>query len=297
MKRMKLILMCSKEIGFECLKALISLDRNSIVGVLTVPDQADTRSHHYLINELCYQTKIPIHTVSNKKDAEILIHSYNPDICLVIGWYWLISKEVLNTVPKIIGIHNSFLPKYRGASPLVWQIINGGCIINDVSYVGCSFFTIAPGMDTGDIWVQYKIRLDFDDYISDVIRKMNKKTVSVLKKMWLEILSDKYTPKPQVGIPSYCAQRIPEDGKVDWQKSAVQIYNFVRAQSHPYPGAFTLFKGKKIYLWRVWLGEEEYYGTPGQVAQMTSGGVHVICGDNKSIILETDVLNSIKTRL
>jgi len=294
---MKTLFMCSKEIGFECLKALTSIDRDSIVSVLTISDQDDARSYYHLINDLCNYAKIPLHTVSSKKESEILIQKYNPDLCLVICWYWLISKEVLDVVPKIIGIHNSILPKYRGGSPLVWQIINGGHVINDVPYVGSSFFTITKDMDAGDIWAQYKIRLDFNDYIDDVIKKMNKKTTSILKEMWLKILSNKHIPKPQIGTPSYCAQRIPEDGKINWSKSAVQIYNFIRAQSHPYPGSFTMFKGKKLYLWRARLGEEKYYGTPGQVALVASDGTHVICGDNKSVIFETNVLNSIKIRL
>jgi methionyl-tRNA formyltransferase len=101
--------------------------------------------------------------------------------------------------------------------------------------------------------------------------------------------------------------RTPEDGLIDWNKPSHSVYNFIRAQSEPYPGAFTIFEGKKLIIWKAHPSPITYYGTPGQVAKASHEGVYVICGDNTPLVCDfveydgkkdtaSKTIKSIKTR-
>jgi len=288
---MKTVLLCSKQLGVDCLKALLKLESCDLAAVLTVKEKADTRSHYDSIEAICGRTNTPLYSISGEKETEAILQQYSPDICMVACWYRLLNQKILDAVPEIIGIHHSLLPKYRGGSPLVWQIINGEPV------VGSSLFSIGEGVDAGKIWGQYKLVLDPNDYVKDVEKKLNNGILTVFKEKWPRIISGDYNPRPQTGTPSYCAQRIPKDGKIDWQWTASEIYNFIRAQSDPYPGAFTMFKGEKLHFWKATVDEYKYYGTPGQVARIKNGKAYLICGDNKAVVVDAGPLNSIKIRL
>lgn len=272
----------SKKLGLNCLKTMYNLSKETLIGVVTFDDTADGRGKLSDFTDFCSTNEIPLFVAKNRSDSEKIIQSQRPDICIVVGWYWLIGNETLNDVPYgLLGIHNSLLPKYRGGSPLIWSIINGE------KNVGFSMFSFTEGMDEGDVWFQYKFELKQKDDIESVLEKFDTGAVELLKKKYKKILSGELKPKPQNHQEAtYCAQRKPDDGIIDWNKSANQIFNFIRAQSHPYPGAFTIYKNKKLIIWKAIINSETYFGTAGQVARISNEGVTVICGDNKSITIK-----------
>lgn len=283
MKKIERVLFIgSKQLGLDCLKAMYNQSKEKLIGVLTFDDTSDGRSKFYDFTEFCSTTEIPMFIAKNKSESEKIIKKQKPDICFVVGWYWLFSKEILKEVPNgFLGMHNSLLPKYRGGSPLNWSIINGE------KNIGFSMFTVTEGMDEGDIWFQYKFELKQEDDVNSILKKIEKAAVEAIKHNYNKILTGKLKPQPQNHQnATYCAQRKPEDGRIDWNKSSTQIYNFIRAQSYPYPGAFTIYKNKKLIIWKAIINEETYYGTPGQVARISDKGVVVICGDNKSITIK-----------
>lgn len=299
----KILFIGSKQLGLNCLKAMHKISPKTLLAVLTFDDSSDTRSKYTDFGEYCNSNAIPFLTAKNRKDSEKIIEAQKPDMCIVVGWYWLVGSHVLKQVRHgLLGIHNSVLPKYRGSAPLVWGIIN------EEKRLGFSMFSFTEGMDEGDVWFEHDFELKEDDYISDVLQKLEKAAVVELNKHYLNIINQKLKPKVQNHQEAtYCAQRIPSDGIIDWTQSAKQVYNFIRAQAKPYPGAFSMFKNEKLIIWRAKIKKETYYGTAGQVAQISSEGVFVICGDNKAIILEeveylgenqnpNQVFKSIKTR-
>jgi methionyl-tRNA formyltransferase len=299
----KVLFVGSKQLGLNCLEAMYKISPETLLGVLTFDDSSDTRSKHTDFIEYCHSNEIPLFIAKNRADSEQIIESQKPDICIVVGWYWLVSNHILEQVPYgLLGIHNSVLPKYRGSAPLVWGMIN------NEKQLGFSMFTFTEGMDEGAIWFEHSFKLKKTDYIADVLQKLEKAAVAELNKHYLNIIQGKLNPKAQNHQEAtYCAQRIPSDGIIDWTQSAKQVYNFIRAQSKPYPGAFTHYKNEKLIIWRAKIHKGTYYGTAGQVAQISSEGVFVICGDNKAIILEEveyldqtqnpkQILKSIKTR-
>ncbi|MBF0430225.1 MAG: methionyl-tRNA formyltransferase [Fibrobacteria bacterium] len=272
----------SKHLGLEALKKMYSLSPDSLIGILTIDDSNDTRSVLNDFQHFSNQNALILHAAKNRKESEKILLESKPDLCIVVGWYWLIGKEALDSVPYgLIGVHNSLLPKYRGGAPLIWPIIN------NEKKVGISFFSITQRMDEGNIWAQGSVSVGEQDYISDILKKLDEKIIQVLQDNYLQILDSKITPVEQEHeLATYCAQRFPGDGNINWNKSARDIYNFIRAQSTPYPGAFTYFGSQELKIWRARIFDKTYYGTPGQVARISSDGVYVICGDHKAIILE-----------
>jgi methionyl-tRNA formyltransferase len=300
----KVLFMGSKKLGLRCLAAMHELDPGSLMGIVTFDDREDTRSAYAEFQAFASETGIKFFAAKNRKEAEEVVQKLRPELCMVVGWYWLISNDTLAVVPNgFLGIHNSLLPAYRGGSPLIWPIINGE------DQVGFSLFSFTEGMDEGDLWGQRAVTVEATDYISDILEKLGDEAVSLLKEKYLGILNKTVKPIPQDhSQATYSAARFAIDGLIDWNKSAREIYNFIRAQSEPYPGAFTFYNGRKLIIWRAHPVDLVYYGTPGQVARVTPEGVHVICGDHKPIVLETaqlepgatqparEVVKSIKAR-
>jgi len=278
----RVLFLGSKEIGFKSLSTLHSIEKKTIVGIITIDDSADERSVLNKFIEFSKINKIPLTIAKDRENADRLVRVYNPDLCIVIGWYWLIKKEVLDSVPYgFIGVHNSLLPKYRGGSPLVWAIINGE------EKVGFTIFSFSEGIDDGPVWGQVSIEISNTESIAEILDKFERETVEFLKKIFPLILDDSIKPTPQNENEStYCSQRIPEDGAIDWSHSSIKIHNFIRAQSKPYPGAFTYIKGKKLTVLDTIPLDIIYFGTPGQIARIDHNGVWVICGDQKPLILK-----------
>ena len=134
---------------------------------------------------------------------------------------------------------------------------------------------------------KWDFKINKDDYIGNILDKLESKTVQVFRKKYLSILKGTSAPVGQKHEQAtYCAQRFPKDGNIDWHRSSEYVYNFIRAQSDPYPGAFTFLDGKMLKIFKAKLFKNLYYGDPGQVARITNDGVYVICADNRAIILE-----------
>lgn len=279
----RVLFLGSKPLGVRTLALLARLIPQQLIGALTIDDRADARSAWDQLHALCHDHEIPLHVARDRAHAETLIRELRPELCIVSGWYWLLRQAVLDSVAHgFIGTHFSLLPKYRGGSPLVWALINGE------PEVGVSIFSFVEGVDAGQIWAQERVTVGPADYISDVLPRLEHQTIAALEKHLPGILSGALVPAEQDhAAATYCAMRFPADGEIYWRSPAAAVYNFVRAQSHPYPGAFTWFQGEQLTVWRLRLDPAIHYGTPGQVALVAPDGVRVVCGDHRAVILET----------
>lgn len=278
----------SKSSGLACLKTLHRLAPGSLKGILTLDDTADTRTVYLEFVAFAEATKIPLWTARNRQDANGIILNLQPELCIVQGWYWLLDTTILNIVRHgFLGIHYSLLPKYRGSSPLVWQIINGETTL------GLSLFYFSAGMDEGDVVVQRSVSLGADESVADALVKLEAETLCVLETHYCSILEHRVTRHSQNHLnATYCSQREPADGLIDWTRSARDVHNFIRAQSAPYPGAYTDCNGKRLTIWRARRHGATYFGRPGQVVRIGQDGVYVTCGDNEAVILESAQLEA-----
>ena len=280
--KQRVLFIGSKQLGLQIVQEMYSLSPDTLAGILTIDDSSDTRSVLDDIKSFSAEKDLPLYIASDRHESENIIRSIGPDLCLVVGWYWLISQETLSSVPGgFIGIHNSLLPKYRGGSPLVWAMINGE------TDVGFSLFTLGEEMDAGDIWAQESVTVEPDDTIADVMGKLEVKSLEAIRKTYLSILEGSAKAKRQDhNKATWCKQRFPEDGVIDWKMSALDVHNFIRAQSTPYPGAFTCADGVQVKIWLTALCEGSDEGLPGQLVRKGEEEIFVICGDNHLLKLK-----------
>lgn len=180
------------------------------------------------------------------KDYDPIIKKLNLDLILVLGWYYMLPKSTRELSKYgAWGIHASLLPKYAGGAPLNWAIINGE------KETGVTLFRMDDGVDDGDIISQKSFLIEFEDTINEIYQKATIASKEILNEVLLNIDNIKFKPQDKRKIEIY-PQRKPDDGEIDLSKTSIEIYNFIRAQSSPYPGAFIrTVDGKKIIIEKV----------------------------------------------
>jgi len=278
----KVLFLGSKQLGLISVKNLYFSAPNKLFGIITFDDSKDERSILGNFKQFSYEKKIPIYILKNPSELSDLIEKGKPDMIIVVGWYWIINKRLLEKVPDgIIGIHASLLPKYRGFAPLVWAIINGE------KKTGISLFYFDRGIDSGDIVAQKEFDILENDTIKEILKKTERSVADILKENYSKLLSGE-APRTKQNHENaiYCSQRKPEDGRINWNFSNKKIHDFIRAQAPPYPGAFSYIKDKKIIIAKSRLFQSPYFGIPGFVSQVKSESVIVCCGTNAIEILE-----------
>lgn len=280
----RVVFIGSKELGFAVLREISRQFPDKLKACITIDDSGDDRSHLARFKAYCSEYHLPLHILSGKCDIRYQIKEYSPDICIVVGWYYLIDSGLLKQVKGgFIGIHNSLLPKYRGFAPLVWQLINGE------KKVGFSVFSFDDGPDTGDIFYQEEIEISEKDYIGDVLSIIEEKILIFFKNYYRNLLEETLIRHVQKDTgASYCGKRVESDGRINWEWNSTQIYNFIRAQSAPYPGAYTTYKGKRIILWKAEVFEADIYGSPGQIGVIDKKRekIIIVCGENTGLTID-----------
>ena len=188
-----------------------------------------------------------------------------PGIGIAAGWYHMLPARLRRIFARgVLGIHASLLPTYRGGAPLNWALLEGE------RESGVSLFELADGVDDGPLYGQRRFPIGQRDYIGDLVERANDAAVGLLRETIGAIVDGSLTPQPQTGTPTYCLQRGPDDGIIDWNRSADEIERLVRAVSHPYPGARAALAGAKLTIWRAGVVREAptVLGRPGQIARL-----------------------------
>jgi methionyl-tRNA formyltransferase len=270
---MKIVFLGSTEFGYNCCKEIIRQGHN-ILKIYTSAKSfnisySDKPVKNYLhidFTDFSKKYNIPVKEISDgfsSKDYFEEIKSLSPDLIIVIGWYYMVPKKIREIAPKgCIGIHASLLPKYRGGAPLNWAMINGE------KKAGVSLFYLEGGVDDGDLINQKEIIIEPEDDISNIRKKAEIFSVEMLSESLPLIENNTVKPiKQDESKATYVPQRKPEDGLIDWSKSPEEIKNFIRAQTKPYPGAFTIINNKKITIWDadIQLSENKSENKPDDV--------------------------------
>jgi len=264
----------SKQIGLRFLEVLIHEAIDVLAGVVTIDDRGDARSAHEAIRARSNEAGLAFNVVTSRATQDLALDQLDADVVIVAGWYWLISKRVM-AGRTFVGIHHSLLPAYRGGSPLVWAMIRGEQV------VGTTLFQLDAGIDSGPVYGQAAVEVRESDTIADVAERLETAAVTLLEENLSSILSGTASPSPQDEVgASYVKQRRAENGAINWTWPAGTVHDFVRAQSEPYPGAFTFFDGQQLQVWRTALTPETSQEPPGQV--VADG---VVCGDGRVLAL------------
>lgn len=291
---LRCVLFSSTRFGAACAHALAALPGLELVGIVTTakrirtsyaPKGIELVTHHDFL-PWAAERGVPAYcegeTFRPRRCAEWL-GARGADLLLVLGWHFLLPQRLRQLAAKgAAGVHASLLPKYRGGAPLVWAIINGE------KQVGATFFYLNDGVDDGDVIGQALVPVTPEDTIATVYSKVTAASVDLLKTM-LPRVADGSAPRlPQDRTQaSIYPQRSPADGEIDWNQPAARIHDFVRAQTKPYPGAFTWLAGEKVTIWRTRPVPERGGGRPGswRAAQAPAGGLEVRCGDDSSLLI------------
>ncbi len=242
------------EIGHTVLSALIGGGWKVDTIWTIAPELAEKTSGYIDFAPLAKQSGAKLMSVRNINAPETIeeMRQSAPDLIIVCGWQRLLSDEILQIPPKkTVGFHSSLLPKYRGRAPVNWAILMGE------KETGVTMFYLDPEADTGDIIGQRAFPILLDDDCRTIYEK-SAKAASQLLLETLPLIKKGTAPKihnPSRSYPHY-PKRTPEDGLIDFERSALDVYNWVRALTRPYPGAFCFDeKGRKITVWKCAIGK------------------------------------------
>ncbi|MFT4643738.1 MAG: methionyl-tRNA formyltransferase [Planctomycetota bacterium] len=233
---MKLGVLVSGKLGDIVLKRIYNLYDVKVVFT-------DFKSQSVI--DFCISNNLPLFKGNprNKKGYNF-IKNIKVDVIASINYLFLIEKDIINLAIKgVFNIHGSLLPKYRGRTPHVWAIIN------NEKFTGITAHLIEEGCDTGDILEQIKITIDENDTGGDLLLKFQNEYESLTLKVLANFSNNtlKMTKQDEF-CATYYGKRTSDDGRINWNWQKERIRNWVRAQSYPYPGAFSFFNNNKIII-------------------------------------------------
>jgi methionyl-tRNA formyltransferase len=283
------LLFCgTPQFAVPTLKHLLAQPDFEIVGVITQPDRRQGRGMEIAfspVKEAALAAKIPVHQPQKIRDTETeaLLRDLVPDCIVIIAYGQIIPARLLG-IPKLgwINLHASLLPKYRGAAPINWAIVNGE------TRTGVTTMRIDAGMDAGDTLLREEIEIQPKETAPELAERMSELGGQLMANTLRGLAAGTIVPEPQSHpLASYAPILKKEDGRIDWKLRATEIYNRMRGFA-PWPGTYTMFRGQTCHVWGepVSKGKEEDVGLPsdalGVAPGTLSGGAYelfVTCGD------------------
>lgn len=266
--------------GVPALEALLEQGA-PIAGVVTLAAEAAAkRSGVADYAPLCARFGVPLHRVKdiNAPESVALLEQLAPDVLFVIGWHQILRPPALRAAKLgCIGAHASLLPRNRGSAPINWALINGE------RTTGNTLMWLAEGVDAGDVIDQAEFPITPYDTCATLYRKVAETNRAMLLALLPLLLRGERPGTPQIhdGAP-LLPRRRPADGRINWSVSSRVLYDFVRAQTRPYPGAFSVLDGATF---RVWLAAlppvcDDRPAPPGAVLGPVLSPVPEACGQS-----------------
>lgn len=253
--KMRVIFMGTPDFAVPSLMG-VAQSGHELVGVVTRPDKPRGRGQQMQPTDVKAAVEslgldVPVLQPESLKDESFhqQLRELQPDFFAVVA-FLILPKSVL-AIPKLgsVNVHPSLLPKYRGAAPIQWAIINGE------SETGVTIFLLSPRIDAGDVLIQEKVSIGADETAGELYERMKVKGAELLVQAIDGVSDGSLTPIPQTDEGVTRAPKLEkEDGRIDWGKSAVEICNLIRG-THPFPGAFTLWRDKLLKVHKATVGE------------------------------------------
>jgi len=276
-------------VGVKCLKALIEAGFE-IPLVVSHEDHPNETIWFESVRELCKNANIPVITPENAQGSDLHreIAQLAPDYIFSFYYRHMIPVPILQLANvAALNMHGSLLPKYRGRVPINWAILHGE------TQTGATLHIMEEKPDAGEIVSQKSLQIGPDETAYELFQRVADLAVDVLKDVIPQLLVGIVPKRPnRLQEGSYFGARKPEDGRIDWQQNAQDVYNLVRAVAPPYPGAFTDVAGRR------WIVAEARLASLPLIRQVLPLGLQVvdnriygICGDGRALWisrLETD---------
>jgi len=281
---MNLVFIGSSKFGLRCLSGCLEMRSLNVVGVVTAPQTFAISYRPEGVSNVLY-ADVASFAADRGLPTETLVRSmgdpglfdtvveWKPDAFLVAGWYHMIPKSWREIAPAY-GMHASLLPDYSGGAPLVWAMINGE------KKTGITLFQMDEGVDSGPIAGKMEEPIHPNDTIATLYARIELRGLELLRETLpklaegsLQLVSQDESKRRVM------PQRGPDDGLIDWSQDAATLDRFIRAQTHPYPGAFSTLEAMPLQIWRAQVASTSN-GEPetGLVRRTEVGTYTVACG-------------------
>jgi len=289
---MRLVFMGTPDFAVVSLEALLRSE-DPVVGVVTQPDRPKGRGNTLTpspVKLLAQQSQIPLLQPLKMKDPEFLqtLVGWKPDLIAVAAFGRILPPAILS-LPSLgcINVHGSLLPKYRGAGPIQWAIINGE------TETGITTMQMDEGMDTGAMLLQEAIPITSDDTAGSLSERLAQLGGRLLVETIARLKAGTLVPRPQDASQATMAPLLKkEDGVIDWTLPAAVLANRVRGLS-PWPGAYTtIVGGDRWTIWRALALPGPVTKPPGMVVAVTTKAIHVATGAGVLAVTELQPANS-----
>lgn len=286
--------------GLPAFHAVLEAGYAIEAAVTLTAEAAARRSGTADYQPLCLEYGIPLYRVENINNEQSikLLADLDLDVVIVLGWSQILRPHVLRLARiGMVGAHASLLPHNRGRAPVNWALIKGE------TQTGNTLMWLAEGVDSGHIIDQTAIPISPYDTCATIYDKVALSNRDMVLYLLAQLQTGKRPGRPQPPADQpLLPGRKPKDGLINWNAPAKDVYNFIRALTQPYPGAFSQLNGQRWTIWHCALLPGRYAGAlPGQVIgpavspQPTACGQIVACGDGAVLLL--DVEGEAKQRL
>ena len=283
---MKIIFMGTPDFAAASLEALID-SRHEIQAVVTQPDKPKGRKGELTpspVKVIAKREGIKVYQPLKVRDEEFVktLRAYNPDVMVVVAFGQIIPLSILE-MPKYgcVNIHGSLLPKYRGAAPIQWAVLDGE------KETGITTILMDEGIDTGDILLKKTIKIDTDETSGSLFDKLMALGAETILETLDELEKGSLTPIKQGESPTAYAKMLTKAmGLIDFTRPAKELDCFVRGMN-PWPSAYTLLSGKTLKLWKVRAVEGS--GKAGSVINIDKESFTIACGEGAIEVLEVQL--------
>jgi len=287
---MRIVFMGTPEFAVPSLKALLKSD-DRVVGIVTQPDRPRGRGQRLSpspVKVIAQRENISLLQPAKMKDPSFMaeLSGWKPDVIAVAAFGRILPPAILSLPSRgCINVHGSLLPKYRGAGPIQWALINGE------TETGITTMLMDEGMDTGAMLLQATMAIGPDDTAGSLSPRLADLGGRLLVETLAQLKAGTLTPRPQDHGQATLAPLLKkEDGAVSWTLSATSIANRIRGLT-PWPGAYTFLKTERWTISRSVALDEATSLAPGQIIALTKDAIHVATGKGVLAIRELQPAN------
>lgn len=282
---MKIVFMGTPDFSVNALENIVKAGHD-VVGVITQPDKPKGRGgkmQYTPVKEKALELGLDVYQPQRVKETEFIekLKEMNPDAIVVIAFGQILPKAILD-MPKYgcINVHASLLPKYRGAAPIQWSVIDGE------KETGVTTMYMNEGLDTGDIIDKVVVPIDKKETGGSLFDKLAIEGGKLILKTLIELENGTAVRTPQDDSKSNYAGMINKQlGKIDFNKSANEIERLIRGLN-PWPSAYTKMDGKTLKIWDADVDDSENYSAPGTITEVGKDFIRVATGKGSLKILE-----------
>ena len=284
MSKLKTIFMGTPDFAVPCLEVLQA--KTEVLAVITQPDRPKGRGHNLQaspVKQKALEYNLPVLQPEKIKTEEFTaeLERLQPDLIVVVAFGQILSQRILD-IPSLgcVNVHASLLPRYRGAAPIHWSIINGE------KETGVTTMLMDAGLDTGDMLLKDKVTITEEMTTEELHDQLMAMGGKLLAETIDGLANGTITPEKQDdSISNYAGMLNKETGHIDWSKSAVEIHNLIRGLNS-WPVAWSMKDGKNYKFWRTKVENRNSDKAPGTVVELRKNSFCLATGEGLLEVLE-----------